>query len=304
MTTSTQEFAVIMAPADQEWWWYWGQTAEQVGQLLTQNKAMLTDISPYIDVNNTLKFAVIMAPANHEWWWYWGQTAEQVGQRLQANHARLTTLTPLPTIPSYTFSLDSFEIRNTRSRHVDTDYVTFAVTVGTGQPRTQTKSMGDLNNGVFSVGLTFEDVAVAAHEPVIVTYLIMNSGHQSQAETEATLENVAKQLADAGAKAAATAIASGVGTLVGATIGGVVVPVVGAALGALAGWLVSTLGGIIFADCDGPVAAQQTPFLGRALRSRTVSGPLRISTDNPGIDSPAGCGSNSDYIVNWSITRE
>ena len=71
---NTLKFAVIMAPANQEWWWYWGQTGEQVGQLLTQNKAMLTDISPYIDVDNTLKFAVIMAPANQEWWWYSGAT--------------------------------------------------------------------------------------------------------------------------------------------------------------------------------------------------------------------------------------
>jgi len=34
-----------------------------VGELLTQNKARLTDISPYIDVDGKLKFAVIMAPA-------------------------------------------------------------------------------------------------------------------------------------------------------------------------------------------------------------------------------------------------
>ena len=65
MAASTQTCAVIMAPADQEWWWYWGYTGEQVGQLLAQNKARLTDISPYIDVDGTLKFAVIMAPANH-----------------------------------------------------------------------------------------------------------------------------------------------------------------------------------------------------------------------------------------------
>jgi len=94
MATSMQDFGVIMAPADQEWWWYWGQTGEQVGQLLTQNKAMLTDISPYIDVDNTLKFAVIMAPVNQEWWWYPGLTGEQVTQLLTQNKAMLTDISP------------------------------------------------------------------------------------------------------------------------------------------------------------------------------------------------------------------
>ena len=229
----------------------------------------------------TQSFAVIMAPGGPQSLWYWGQTGERVGQLLTQNHASLTAMTPIPTIPRYTFSLDSFEIRNTRSRHLDTDYVTFAVTVGNGKPQTQTKSMGDLNNGVFSVGLTFKDVAVADEKAVIVTYVILNSGHQSQSDINSELEGAATQLANAGAQAAATAIGSGLGTLVGASIGGAVVPIVGAALGALAGWLVSTLGSVILPDCDGPVAAQQTPFLGRDLWLKTAEGPLKFSTDNP-----------------------
>jgi hypothetical protein len=81
-----------MAPANRTWWWYFGQTAEQVSQLLIQNKAMLTDISAYVDVDHRLKFAVIMTPANQGWWWYFGQTAEQVGQLLAENKARLTDI--------------------------------------------------------------------------------------------------------------------------------------------------------------------------------------------------------------------
>jgi hypothetical protein len=164
--------------------------------------------------------------------------------------------------------------------------------------------MGDLGKGTFPVGLTFADVAVADHEPVIVTYLIVNSGHQSQAQIDSELENAATQLGDAGAKAAASAIGSGLGTLVGATIGGAVVPILGSALGALAGWLISTLASVLMPDCDGPVATQQTPFLGRDLWVKTAAGPLRFSTDNPGINSPGGCGANSDYVVHWSITRD
>ena len=89
---SSQDFAVIMAPADQEWWWYVGQTGDQVGQLLTQNNARLTDISAYVDVDNTVKYAVIMAPADQEWWWYVGQTGDQVAQLLTQNNARLTDI--------------------------------------------------------------------------------------------------------------------------------------------------------------------------------------------------------------------
>jgi hypothetical protein len=117
----------------------------------------------------------------------------------------------------------------------DTDYVSFAVTAGNGRPQVQNKSMGDLGKGVFSVGLTFGDVAVADREPVIVSYLIMNHGGPP-AQIDSYLEGTVTQLADAGAKAAASAIGSGLGTLAGATIGGAVVPILGSALGALAGW--------------------------------------------------------------------
>ncbi len=88
------KFAYILAPADRAWWWYYDQTAEQVGQLLTQNKAMLTNMSTYLDDHNNWKFAVIMEPASTTWWWYYGQTAEQVGQLLAQNKAMLTDISP------------------------------------------------------------------------------------------------------------------------------------------------------------------------------------------------------------------
>jgi len=90
--SSQLEFAAIMAPANQDSWWYFGLTAEQVSQYLTQNKAMLTDINAYVDTDDTVKFAVVMAPANQEWWWYTGATAAQVGQYLTQNKALLTDI--------------------------------------------------------------------------------------------------------------------------------------------------------------------------------------------------------------------
>jgi hypothetical protein len=87
-----QEFATIMAPADETWWWYNGVTADQVGQLLTQNKAMLTSVDAYVDVDNVVKLAVIMEPATEQWWWWVGITAEQVSQYLTQNKAQLTDI--------------------------------------------------------------------------------------------------------------------------------------------------------------------------------------------------------------------
>ena len=86
------EFATIMAPANQTWWWYPSVLSDQIGQLVTNNKAMLTSIRAYVDIDNTVKFALIMAPANQAWWWYTGVTGAQVTQYLNANKARLTDI--------------------------------------------------------------------------------------------------------------------------------------------------------------------------------------------------------------------
>jgi hypothetical protein len=94
--TLPSNFAVIMVPDDQqESWWYWGQSADDVSKLLTQNKAMLTEIDPYVDPEGSLKFAVIMAPDDQQkWWWYWGKTADDVGKLLKQNDARPTQISP------------------------------------------------------------------------------------------------------------------------------------------------------------------------------------------------------------------
>jgi hypothetical protein len=199
------------------------------------------------------------------------------------------------------FTLESFEILNTRSHHEDTDYVSFTLVIGNGTPQTQTKAMGDLNNGNYPVGLSFGPVAVAPNEAAVFNYLILNSGHQSQQETQDALTKAATTLAQQGADAAAKAISSGVASLVGASIGSAVLPVIGTALGAIAGWLVDELGGVLFANCDGPVAAEQVAMTGTELAARTANGAYQHTTSHPGIDSPHGCGSNSQYKVTWSI---
>src|SRR5208282_3720467 len=93
--SSQVEFAAVMVPENgQESWSYNGITGAQVGQFLTQNKAMLTDIDAYIDNDNTLKFVVAMEPGSETWWWWWGQTADQVDQLLAQNKAVLKKVSP------------------------------------------------------------------------------------------------------------------------------------------------------------------------------------------------------------------
>src|SRR3954470_7347926 len=50
------------------------------------------------------------------------------------------------------FSLDSFRITDTRSRHEDTDFVTVSIAVGNKPAITKTKAMGNVNNGTHPVG--------------------------------------------------------------------------------------------------------------------------------------------------------
>src|SRR4051812_23642776 len=55
-----------------------------------------------------------------------------------------------------TFTMDNFGISDTRSRHNDTDFVYLSATVGANPPVFVVKSMGDVNNGTHSVGLSLE----------------------------------------------------------------------------------------------------------------------------------------------------
>lgn len=203
---------------------------------------------------------------------------------------------------NYTFSLLSMRITNTRSVHEDSDKASASIAVGNGTPVTVTSNLGDLNNGTFPLHMAVGPVTV--NDPnvgIAVNYLIVNSGHSSQATIDGLLTKAGNELASAGAKAATSAI----GSAVGASIGSAAMPVIGTILGAIAGWLVSEIVGILTADCDGPVAAEQPVFKGIDLWNRTqVPGAsFQHTTYHPGIDSNWGCGSNSEYYVTWQVSR-
>ena len=198
----------------------------------------------------------------------------------------------------FTFTLDSFKITDTRSRHNDTDYVTFTLLVkphtGAATPKTLKKSMGDVNNGDHKVNLSFGGIAVNPTDTVTLNYLIVNSGSKDPNKLLSGLEDAGAKLANSGASA------------LGGTIGGVagsVIPglgtLLGAGIGAAGGWLVGELKGILDANCDGTVAAEQNTFTYNDMIAKTAHGTFSHTTKHPGTDSPTGCGSNSVYYVTW-----
>jgi hypothetical protein len=195
----------------------------------------------------------------------------------------------------YKFSLNSFKITDTRSVHEDTDYVSISVVVGKNPPVTKVKAMGDVNNGTHAVNLVIDNIAADADQPVAFTYTIINSGYDQN-----TIEQDLKQAVGAAATKAAAAGATAAGTAIAGPIGGDIGGVVGNQAG---GWLVGKLMNIIFANCDGTVAAGSHVYSGAQLAAQTANGKIISKTDpNPGTDSPTGCGSNSMYYVGWSAS--
>lgn len=195
-----------------------------------------------------------------------------------------------------TFTMDSFGVSNTRSLHNDTDFVYLSATVGANPTIYVSKSMGDVNNGNHSVGLSIE-VEIPDDDTIVVfNYLIMNSGHTGDGSrakaAQAALSTVAEEIIQ---HKAITAGAIVVGTIL--------VPFFVSALGAIAGVLaVVEASLLLFANCDGLVAAGALPFTGSDLIKKTSAGQkISENADHPGIDSADGCGSNSHYTTQCTI---
>ncbi len=198
----------------------------------------------------------------------------------------------------YTFTLTSFRIIDTRSLHNDTDFVSIAVAVGKNPPITMpTKSMGDVNNGTHTVNLSIPNVPVGPNDTVTFSYSIVNTGFNKN-----SVEHALQSATDA---AAAKVAAAGGGALGGIISGGT-----GAGIGAIIGdkagaWLIGKLDTIIFANCDGTVAAADHAFMADALAKGTHNGAVLSGTDdNKGTNSSHGCGRNSRYFVSWKVTGQ
>jgi hypothetical protein len=198
----------------------------------------------------------------------------------------------------FTFTLDSFKITDTRSRHNDTDYVTFTLLVksaaGVGTPKTLTKSMGDVNNGVHKVNLSFGNIPINPTDTVVLNYLIVNTGSKEPNKVFSALEDSGTKLANEGVNAAAKGVGDAVNTLIPG-FGTLLTP----ALEAAGGWFVGELKNLLNANCDGLVAAEQNTLHYDDMMAKTAKGTFTQLTKHPGTNSPHGCGSNSVYYVTW-----
>jgi hypothetical protein len=197
----------------------------------------------------------------------------------------------------YTFTLNNFRITDTRSLHNDTDYVTISVAVNGQKPITlPAKSMGDVNNGTHQVNLTIPNVTVGQNNTVAFVYTIVNSGFNSNS-VEQALQKIVNAGAEKGAGAGSTALCGLV------TANPAVASTCGTVGTSAATWIMGKLDSILFANCDGTVAAATHGFTGSALAQGTANGAVISGTDdNKGTDSPTGCGANSRYFVSWTIT--
>jgi hypothetical protein len=217
----------------------------------------------------------------------------------------------------YTFKLESFQINNTRSRHDDTDTVTFGLQVGVGQFPIQSFFAGNLNNGDYPVNLAFGPVLITSDTTTAVfTYEIYNGGAGALPTSLVALNQqllnkvVPLFLENTGADTGLPNFSSG-------EVGADVPSGPGEGTdhfedtneweGLFLEAIVAAIGGFLFPDCDGFVAADGIGMSKRQWDTAIDSAggtTFRMTMHYPGTNSPAGCGSNSDYNVTWSVTRE
>lgn len=215
----------------------------------------------------------------------------------------------------YTFKLENFNIICTRSRHDDTDEVTFGLQVGARQLPVQSYSAGDVNNGQYSLPLQFATVFVSGGSTAVsINYQIYN-GDTTQLPTTLQQLNInlgqqaiqfVQQKIEQGDPSDYTDFPSNPDPSPGDndqfTDGSWIEALEYVVLASE----FEKLAAFIAPDCDGFTA------IGTIAKSKSdwdtaidnAGGQVYRQTINyPGTNSPAGCGDNSDYAVTWSMSR-
>ncbi len=215
-------------------------------------------------------------------------------------------------LSSYNFTLNSLQVNSKRTNTwpgtgEDTDYVGFSLTVGNKAPVTLTKAMGNLSTDSYPIELTFPNIVVGPNDNVLFNYHVVNSSKGPES-TEQYLTNTLESAVEAGVKALAqlggNAAAAALGAMIGSFLGlAIPVPLLGSALGALGGWLIADAWGFLFPCCDGPVAAGYHVWSSSYLQQATAGGAITVTENHPGVNSPSGCGGNSNYNVTWTVSR-
>jgi hypothetical protein len=213
----------------------------------------------------------------------------------------------------YTFDLESIHIDNTRSRHEDTDLVTFALQATGHQFPQQLHGTGDVNNGDHGVGLKFGVMLLSDADEAVMSYEIYNGdvsaiSNQLNALAKSLLTQQSTSLGIGGVSLPIPNISGGASTV---GISGLsVVSLLGNTTGwyaAVAKSLATDAINFLFPNCDGFVAADAIG-LRKSDWDSAIDGAggsvFRKSMQYGGSNSPSGCGSNSNYTVTWSVTRE
>ena len=215
----------------------------------------------------------------------------------------------------YIFSLETFHITNTRSRHNDTDKVVFGLGIGNKPFQIKSLSTGDVNNGDHNVGLAFSALMTDPATAAVFSYSIYNGDDSALPKslaslTQSTAQAALDDLLNPGPPTAGPEDFSDPSQA--ASPDGEVVSWQSHDAGSAdAGWYTLLaylgIGDFVFPDCDGLVAfdtvGQKLSVWDEAI-SASSNAILRRSSHFAGSDSPAGCGSNSDYTVTWSVTRK
>jgi len=188
----------------------------------------------------------------------------------------------------FTLKIDNFQITNTRSAHTDTVYVSVAVKVGSETPLTvgTPKSLGNLNNGTFTTGVSCPNFAPIAF-PLVLNYLIVNVGSSPASTVLSTMEELGAYIANTP---------------------GLNLPPFASALELVTQDPIcaSILKPIFKAgSCDGLVAAEQNTFTSEELLSYTARSPyFTQATSHIGPKAGSGCNSNgSAYLVHWRLAN-
>jgi hypothetical protein len=218
-------------------------------------------------------------------------------------------------LPSYIkFSLDKMEIDNTRSIHNDTDLVWVSYSAGKWPTQQDTGNQGDVNNGTYQLNRDFfNPVAVELCEPLVFSYMIVNSGHTDASTVFGAIqkggEDYVNDLLKSLTNPDSNAVIGGIEILAeaggGPTLAG---SLIGAAAGIILDDYLNMLYGLIFRDCDGTVASETVGFrnardLQAVIRSQGIGGKYSPPpTVHHNRDAPTGC-RHSLYKTFWSATE-
>jgi hypothetical protein len=199
------------------------------------------------------------------------------------------------------FNLSSCRIKITRAVHDDTDYAAFGLTVNGASLQPLVKKIGNVDNGLHTIGLSFSLQDINPDDQIVLSYLLINHGGGKTDDILARCSTAVLTSPLRDFDPAAAQYIYQPPYLLPACLAG--------------GWMrgpddIHALWDpikSIFAHsgsdhCDGPVAIDRFSFYGSALPVITdlIAQLGYFGITYAGIDSADGCGRNSLYSVQWT----